>query len=219
MTSLRIAALLLAMCAASAPQAGDVLFDRPRSAGDLVATVLSDTAGKLRQAQTLRGKFVLRKHLREIPAPLTATGEFVFARDLGIYWHTVTPFDSVFLLTPRGASQRDEGSESFRMDAAQQPGVRAALEIFVALFGLDVDSLANNFQLYGVGDSKGWRVGLRPRAAAMSAVFTQAIVSGKAQIEHIELSDNNGDRTEIAVRDMQPENKAPDAQTRALFAD
>jgi hypothetical protein len=210
---------LLLLLGMARVHAGDALFERPRTAHDLVATVLSDTAGKLRQARTLRGKFVLRKHLREIPAPLTATGEFVFVRDLGIYWHTVTPFDSVFLLTPRGALQRDEGSESYRMDANQQPGVRAALEIFAALFGLDVDLLANNFQLYGVGDAQGWRVGLRPRGAAMSAVFTQAIVAGKAQIERIELSDNNGDRTEIVVHDMQPDNKAPDAQTRALFAE
>jgi outer membrane lipoprotein-sorting protein len=211
--------VLLPLQAVAAEALPDALFAHPRSPNELVTTVLSDTAKKLKAAQTLRGRFVLRKHLREIPAPLTATGEFVFARDLGVYWHTQVPFDSVFLLTPSGARQRDEGSETFRMDAKQQPGVRAALEIFVALFRLDVESLANNFQLYGVSDQQGWRIGLRPRAAAMSSVFTQAIVAGRTQIERIELSDGNGDRTEIVVQDVQTNSAAPDAQIRALFAD
>ena len=210
-----LTALALALLVGAAR--ADALFDQPRTAQELVNTVLSDTARALRQARQLRGQFMLAKHLRDIPAPLTAQGDFVFVSDLGIYWHTRTPFDSVFVLTEHGAVQRDEGGEAFRLDADQQPGVRAALEIFVALFRLDVDALSNNFQLYGERAAQGWRVGLRPKAQAMNALFTQAVVSGTAQIERIELLDAHGDRTTITVQAVRVDSQAADATTRALF--
>ena len=56
---------------------------------------LSRPAAKLAKAQVLEGEFRHSRHLSEIPRPLIATGEFIFVRDLGVYWHTQQPFDSV----------------------------------------------------------------------------------------------------------------------------
>jgi hypothetical protein len=74
-------------------QANDV-FDHPQSAEQLLKGPLAQPAAALRGAQVMRGKFVYKKYLREIPQPLISRGDFVFVRELGINWHTREPFDS-----------------------------------------------------------------------------------------------------------------------------
>ena len=86
-----------------------------------------------RTRRSSTGRFTHQKHLTEIPQPLTATGEFTYARGLGVYWHTLQPFDSVFVLTQQGIVQRDEGAETVRLSAQEQPAVRVIADIFLAL--------------------------------------------------------------------------------------
>jgi hypothetical protein len=93
----------------------------------------------LRNAQVLTGMFQLSRHLSEIPKPLVAFGEFTFVRDLGGYWHTRQPFDSVVVLTSAGLAQSDEGGVVQRISADEQPGVRLITSI-LALFTLDTES-------------------------------------------------------------------------------
>jgi outer membrane lipoprotein-sorting protein len=180
--------------------------------------LLAQPAKEIANTQVLRGRFLHRKFLSEIPAPLEATGEFVFIRGQGLYWHTIKPFESVFVLTPQGMTQQDEGGKSFKMDAAEQPGVRAAAQIFMALFSVDLKALDNDFHLFGAPAGSGWQLGLRPKNAAMSQVFTEAVVSGAAQVQQVELHDAHGDRTVIQLLDPQLLTRPPTAQERALLS-
>lgn len=195
----------------------DDVFSHPSSARALSETLLARPAHALAQAKSLRGKFIHRKFLPELPAPLVAKGDFLFARDLGIDWHTRTPFESEFILTRAGMLERDEGAESLRLKAAEQPAVRAAAEIFLALFALDLDTLARNFDMFGRSDGKAWELGLRPRAAAFQSVLTQVIVRGANQVESIELRDPGGDRTEIELLDVQLSDSGPSDDERRSF--
>src|SRR5688572_3555076 len=115
-------AAMLALFLAATAQAADP-FAHPASGKTLQAT-LSRPAAQLSRAQVLQGRFTHSKHLREVPKPLVASGEFVFARDLGVYWHTRQPFDSVVVLTERGILEQNEGSPSLNLSADEQPAVR-----------------------------------------------------------------------------------------------
>ena len=194
------------------------VFAHPKSAGELTQTLLAEPARAIAHTQVLRGKFIHRKHLRDIPTPLESSGEFVFLRDAGLYWHTVKPFDSVFVLTPTTMMQRDEGGAALKMNATEQPAVRAAARIFMSLFSVDVKALEGEFQMFGVAVEGGWRLGLRPKNSAMSALFTQAIVSGAAQVREVELQDAYGDRTVIQLHGTELFNRAPTAAERALIS-
>lgn len=191
-------ALLLALLLLAGGARADV-FEHPLTPAQLSA-LLGPAARPLAAAAGLRGRFEQRKSLPGLPKPLLSTGEFLFARELGVWWHTQTPFDSLFILTREGARSRDEGGTETKVSAADQPGVGVAARIFFALFALDFDALSRDFDTYGVaaglGD-KGWQVGLRPKQAAMSAVFSEALIEGVTQAKRIELRDPHGDRTEI----------------------
>jgi hypothetical protein len=200
--------------------AADV-FDHPQTAEQLLKGPLLRPAAALRNAQVMRGKFVYKKFLKEIPQPLISHGEFLFARDLGVDWHTRDPFDSDFVLTAKGMTQRDDGKLTLQMNAGEQPAVQVVAHIFLSLLSLDVASLQNSFALSGVQQGKPgsetWQVGMRPTVSAIAAIFKEAVLSGGAQVEMLVLRDANGDRTEISFADVQYAGSITAAE-RALFA-
>lgn len=210
-----LAALLVLANAAAAPPDP---FARPVTDEAQLRAALSLPASKLTKAQVLAGTFTHSKHLSEIPRPLVATGKFVFVRDLGVYWHTQQPFDSVVVLTGAGLVQRDGDGPPLRVNADEQPAVRVIANIFMALFTLDVGILARDFDLYGGTVPGGWSVGLKPRNRAMASVFVQATVAGKDDVEQVVLTDARGDRTVIDLAGITYADDPPGADLRALFA-
>ncbi|MDR3414683.1 MAG: outer membrane lipoprotein carrier protein LolA [Nevskia sp.] len=200
MSRCRLLLGLLLLCGAVRAEP-EAVFAHPLAPAQMSA-LLGTAARPLAAATGLRGRFEQRKYLPELPRPLLSTGEFLFARDVGVWWHTRTPFDSVFILTRDGARSRDEGGGETRIAAAEQPGVAVAARIFFALFALDFEALANDFETYGVPTGGGWQVGLRPKQAAMAAVFREAVIDGAQHAQRIELQDTHGDRTEILLPEV-----------------
>lgn len=193
-------------------------FTHPVTDEAQLRAALSRPAAKLEKAQVLKGQFTHTRYLREIPRPLIATGEFTFVRDLGVYWHTRQPFDSVVILTEAGIVQADEGGAPARIAAGEQPAVRLVAKIFMALFTLDVASLRRDFDLYGGQHDDRWAIGLKPRTKAIAGVFSQATVTGAADVEQVVLTDARGDRTVIDLGNISYSSDPPGADVRALFA-
>jgi hypothetical protein len=208
--------LSLLLCCAAASAADP--FAHPVSGEALLKGALSRPAAQLAKAQVLSGSFTHLKHLRELAKPLTATGEFQFARELGVYWHTRQPFDSVVVLTPSGILEKAEGSQALQLSADDQPAVRMIAGVFLALFTLDVAALEKNFELSAVTEGERWTLGLKPRGGAIGSVFTRATVSGRTDVEQVVLTDAHGDRTVIELSDIEYSNAPPDPATRARFA-
>lgn len=200
-------ALLFASISAEAqtrkpPQADvadEAVFKQPSTGKSLLDTLLAEPAKALSKTQVLQARFTQKKYLSEIPQPLIANGDFVFLRDVGVYWHTEKPFDSVFVLTQQGILQRDEGSEALRVSSDKQPAVRVIADIFFALFTLNVSKLETDFEMFGQKQDGRWILGLRPKSAAVASVFKQATVSGTAVVEQVVFTDKRGDRTVIEM--------------------
>ena len=165
-------------------------------------SITRPAASALASARVVRGKFVQRRYLAGLAKPLESSGSFLFAREAGIEWHTEKPFDSQFLLTDTRITQRDAGGVSLEIQASDQPALAVVARVFFALFALDVDSLSQDFELYGQGGDAGWQLGLKPRAEALGSMFRQALVEGSGAVKRVTLEDGNGDRSEIDFRDV-----------------
>lgn len=173
--------ILFAMIVAGpcAPAWADDLFDHPRTAAQ-ASDLLRAAMPGLGEVQVLRGRYTQRKFLREIPRPLSSSGEFLLVRDRGIWWHTQAPLEAEVTLT---AGQTD-------------PRATAAATLF-ALFALDLDALARTFDLFLVASGPHWLLGLRPRDASLAAWLTQVTIGGGGRVERVSLVEAAGDRTEI----------------------
>lgn len=182
-----------------------------------LAQLTRDTARSLTKAQVVRGKFVQQRRLAGLARPLESTGDFLFARGIGIEWHTAQPFDSQFILTHDGITQRDEGGESLRISAADQPALTVVSRVFFALFALDFDALSQDFTMHGVDSKPQWTLTLTPRTAALGSVFKQALIRGDATVASVTLEDANGDSTVIDLRDVTYDPKGLSADERRRF--
>jgi hypothetical protein len=192
------------------------VFNHPQTVTQLLQGALQQPSNSLRDAQLMRGKFVFKKYLPEMPKPIISRGTFVFVKGVGVDWHTREPFDSDFVLTLQGMRQIDAGKTTMQMNASEQPAVRVIAQIFLSLLSLDVQALQNSFSLYGVQQGKQWQVGLKPTVPAIASVFHDAIVHGATQVEMLTLHDANGDRTEIEFSDVQYQNSIA-AEDRNIF--
>jgi hypothetical protein len=213
-----LAALIVLVASGAAAHAAEpAVFEHPLTAEQLLKGPLAEPTATLRDAKLMRGSFIYRKFLAEIPQPLTSHGDFAFARELGVDWHTRQPFDSDFVLTLNGITQREDGRTTLQQSASAQPAVKVIARIFLALLSLDVNSLQGSFDLSGVQQGRQWQVGLRPKVAAMAGAFREAVLSGGAQVDTLVMWDANGDRSEITFSDPKY-SPALTADDRALFA-
>jgi hypothetical protein len=190
----------------------------PVTSAAQLAKLTRDTARSLSKARAVRGAFVQKRNLAGLSKPLESSGDFLFARDLGIAWHTRRPFDSQFVLTHEGMSQRDEGGEAMRVSAADQPALTVVSRVFFALFALDFEALSQDFTMAGLDDGKQpWRLLLRPKTAALGSVFKQAMLTGDATVQTVILEDANGDSTVIDLHDVQYDPKGLTGDERRRF--
>ena len=190
----------------------------PVTSAAQLSTLTRDTARSLAGARTVRGRFAQQRNLAGLAKPLESSGDFLFARGTGIEWHTRQPFDSQFILTHDGMTQRDEGGEPTRISAADQPALTVVSRVFFALFALDFDALSQDFTMAGRQEGKEpWHLLLRPKTAALGSVFKQAMISGDATVKTVILDDANGDSTVIDLRDVQYDSKGLTADERRRF--
>lgn len=209
------AALVVVLLAAVAP----ALAAGPVAVTDAaqLSKLTRDTARSLSRAQAVRGGFVQKRHLAGLARPLESDGSFLFARGTGIEWHTQRPFDSQFVLTADGMTQRDEGGDTLRVSVSDQPALTVVSRVFFALFALDFAALWQDFTMTGTDPGNGpWQLRLMPKTAALGSVFRQALVMGDATVTSVRLEDANGDVTEIELRDVQYDRKGltPDERRR-----
>lgn len=203
---------LAAATVASAPAAATPI----ESVAEL-RRITGTIAASLESAKAIRGKFTQARHLAGLAKPLMSTGTFLFAHDAGIEWHTLVPFDSQFLLTEAGITQRDEGGGTLRIDASDQPALTVVSRVFFALFSLDFTALSRDFTISGRRDGDTWTLQLQPRAEALRRVFRQALLTGRATVEHVRLEEGNGDTSAIDLADVQYDPKGLTADERRRF--
>ena len=172
-------------------------------------------AQTLKGAKTLRGQYTQDKTLQGLKRPLHAEGSFVFVRELGIAWRTVTPFESELVITNSDILQRENGKVSMHMTAAQQPAVHVVAEIFASVFALDFQRLSANFELYSRRAGRGWELGLKPRQAG--GPLKQIVVTGNRQVERVRVLDANLDETDIRLKATVVSNAAPAAEELKRF--
>lgn len=182
----RIFCGLIAALLALPSLASDV-FAHPQTPAQARA-VLSAAMPDLGAVEVLRGDYIQRKYLQEIPRALTSSGEFLLVRDRGVWWHTQVPLESELMLSHR---------------PGQAPGLDIAASTFFALFALDLDTLARSFELFAMQSESSqphWTLGLRPRDAALATWFEQITLAGGKQLDKVILIETAGDRTEIELK-------------------
>ncbi|WP_272932523.1 outer membrane lipoprotein carrier protein LolA [Sulfidibacter corallicola] len=162
-------------------------------------------ARRLQAVRVLRAHFDQTKKITALRRPLLSSGRFLFSADHGLYWHTIKPFDSLFLVTQSGITQREDGETTLNIAASEQPIVHGFTEIFLALFGGDTSALQRSFDLYFQGDQEHWTLGLKPKDRVMKRLIDHITLRGVDTVARIDFHETSGDVTQISLSDVQTE--------------
>ena len=196
--------------------AAESVFDHPAEAKN-VAGLVGAAAGRFIAAQVIRGEFVQKRYLSELPRPMRSSGDFVVARGIGIEWHTRAPFDSAVVLSTAGIATRSDGVDGTVNSTQLQPALGIVVRVFSALFALDMQALSKDFKIFAERRDARWKIGLKPRHRILAGVFRNVVVEGSTHIERVTLTDVRGDRTEIAMQALRYESTAPSPVERSRF--
>ena len=191
---------------------GDGLFDHPVKIGQ--DPVFQEVGETLQAIPILRADFEQQKNIRALRRPLRSSGRFLFAKNMGICWRTLEPFENFFIMTPAGMVQRSEDGETFRISADEQPVVHGFVNIFMSLFSGHTDLLEEQFELFFQGTPTDWTLGLKPRGKIMKKFVTQIVLRGNRHIESLDFLEASGDRTLIRFSGLGGDSALTDEERR-----
>lgn len=169
-------------------------------AGESIPPLVREIRQRMADDAVLRGAFEQRKSIKGFRNPLMSRGEFVVARQRGVLWRTLEPFASTLVVTrDRVLARQADGSVGRRLQADEEPAVRAICETLFALMTADLVSLAQRFHMDGELGKDGWHLALQPREAGLARWLQRVELEGDRFLRGVRLSEASGDQTQIRL--------------------
>lgn len=165
--------------------------------------LLAQVRQRLLDAPVMRGNFVQTKSVPGFRHPLISSGTFLIARGKGVMWHTLKPFASVLTITrDHLLSRQADGQVTTRVDAKDEPGLRAINLMLFAVMSADVTTLEQRFHITGaLLDQAGWTLKLTPRDAMLAQWVTSIELSGDQVVRRVTLVEAQGGSSVITFTD------------------
>ena len=156
---------------------------------------------RLAQVKNVQAKFVERKHLRILNAPLEFSGTLFYQAPGHLEKHTLLPKPQSLILDQDRLSIEDAGRKQRRTLRLQDyPVVWAFVESIRSTLAGDLQALNRFYKVDLEGSDIQWRLLLKPSEPAMQSLVTQIRISGARQsIRSIEIVEAEGDRSIMTI--------------------
>jgi hypothetical protein len=171
------------------------------TAADASAWDLEQLMRDLGSVKTAKGRFVERRHLAILNAPLESSGTLLYVAPDRLEKHTLAPRAESMVLE-RGQltleSETPKRRRSIRLD--DYPVVGVFVESIRSTLAGDLALLHRLYQVALEGDERKWRLVLRPLDPKMQEVVSEIRIGGSRDwIGSIEFLEPGGDRSVMTV--------------------
>jgi hypothetical protein len=183
----------------------------------LAAAPIGKIQSILAKQKVLCGNFEQSKYLTGFKKPLLSSGRFCVAADKGVLWRTLQPFPNTLRLTRNEIVQTQDGRVAMRINAQQEPTVRAINGVLFSLLSGDLSQLETLFESEGKVQDRSWSVALKPREPGLAKVIAGIQLEGGSHVKSIVLGEANGDRTSIVFTGMTAGDAAMSAEEAKSF--
>jgi hypothetical protein len=156
---------------------------------------------ELAQVKSAQGRFVERKYLSILSAPLEFSGTLVYVAPSRLEKHTLAP-RSESLVLERGelTIENKERNERRTLVLQDYPVVWAFVESIRSTLAGDLPTLRRFYQVRLDGGERRWRLTLKPSAPEMQGVVSEIRISGdRSWINAIEIIETGGDRSVMTI--------------------
>lgn len=168
----------------------------------MMPRVSSAQSLSLAKEDTLRGRFVQQRYLQGFAGPLTASGSFMLAPNLGLIWRAETPFAILTAMGPGGLVQRVVGGATTRYPTSKLPFLAELYEVFGAALGGNWSKLGGVFDVERKSTGPKWDVILTPRKKDNGIPLLHIAVAGGSFVNSVEVARLNGDRDTLEFKDQ-----------------
>jgi outer membrane lipoprotein-sorting protein len=164
-------------------------------------TTLSQLMRELSQVKSARGKFVERKYLAMLNAPLESSGTLVYLAPGRLEKHMLSPRQESLILDGETLIIENKDKGQRRSLALQEhPVVWAFVESIRSTLTGDLATLERFYEVSLAGDAGAWRLRLKPREARMRQAAAEITLGGSGTwVNLIEIVEAGGDRSVTVI--------------------
>jgi len=170
-------------------------------AGDAAGWDIKRLMQELAQVKTAQGRFVERKHLAILNAPLELSGTLVYVAPSRLEKHTLAPRpESLVLEREELTIESRERNQRRTLVLQDYPVIRAFVESIRSTLAGDLPTLTRFYQVSLDGGERRWRLTLKPSEPGMRDVVSEIRISGdRSWINAIEIIETGGDRSVMTI--------------------
>jgi len=189
----RAALWLFAAACASAAVAAD--------SSDAAAWDVQRLMRELAQVKTANARFLERRHLGILTAPLESSGTLVYIAPDRLEKHTLRPRpESLVLERNELTVESKERNQRRTLVLQDYPVIWAFVESIRATLAGDLPALSRFYQVGLDGGERQWRLSLIPSDPRMQDVVSEIRISGDSSwINAIEMIETGGDRSVMTI--------------------
>jgi outer membrane lipoprotein-sorting protein len=161
---------------------------------------------ELAQVKTARAKFVERKHLAILNAPLESSGTLIYTAPGRLEKHTLAPRqESLVLERDRLTLENKERNQRRTFALQDHPVIWAFVESIRSTLAGDLATLGRFYQVTLDGSERQWRLTLKPVEPDMQNVVSEIRIGGsRNRIGTIEIIETQGDRSVMTIAGDAP---------------
>ena len=155
----------------------------------------------LAQVKSARSKFVERKHLAMLNAPLDASGTLVYIAPGRLEKHTLAPKPETLVLEgDKLVIEYKDRKQRRTLALRDYPVIWAFIESIRSTLAGDLPTLQRFYRTSLEGSEAGWRLSLKPADAKMQTVVKEILIGGSAnRVRTIEIIEAEGDRSLMTI--------------------
>lgn len=201
---------LLAFVPTSTAGAADAVAEQPTDARSLLE--------KLSTVSGLEARFVEKKKLALLKAPLVSEGRIYYTRGGYMARMVEKPITSTVRIGPTKLEVIDESGKK-DIDLRSRPDIKTFVESFVHVVAGDYDALAKVYKLsFASEGDDAWLLTLVPTSETLSKLVKKLEIRGRGFAPHtILVLEAAGDSTEIVLNSVDPEREFTAEERERLF--
>ncbi len=160
---------------------------------------LPELMQELRAVKSAHGRFVERKYLAALSAPLELSGTLAYTAPGRLEKRTLQPRAERLLLEGNTLTLEDQKRRrSYALE--QNPPIWAFVESIRSTLAGDLETLNRFYDVRLEGERSAWRLTLRPSEPSMQSMVSEIRIGGRgAWLEAIEVLDAGGDRSVMTI--------------------
>jgi hypothetical protein len=168
----------------------------------------------------LEARFVEKKKLALLRAPLRSEGRIYFMRPGHLARFVESPATSVVRIGPDSLEVRDQAGKQ-QFDLRSRPDIKMFVESFVHVVAGNHEALASTYTLgFEAGETPddGWLLTLTPRRKPLSDLVERLEIRGRGyEVATVRVLETRGDSTEIALEAVDPQRRFSAEDRRRFF--